>query len=367
LRQSVVLLASYAPSLISFRGPLLGALKQRDYDVIAAGPPCAATQAALEALGVRYEPVVGMRTSTNPIGDVAYLLRLARLLRRTRPKALISYTAKPVIWGSLAASLVAIENRFAIITGVGSILMRSRRTLLGSVLQGLYRTSLRTCQRVAFQNPDDRGEFIAQGLVPAERTFQVNGSGVQLDHYQPAALPSQPVFLLIARLLADKGIREYAVAARQLKARHPQARFRLAGWFDENPTALSRAEVDGWVQAGFIEYAGRLQDVRPEIAAAQVYVLPSYREGTPRTVLEAMAMGRAIVTTDTPGCRETVKNEWNGLLVEPRDAEGLAAAMERFIVDPALAATMGQRSRELAVEKYDANKVANDLLTGFGL
>jgi glycosyltransferase involved in cell wall biosynthesis len=121
------------------------------------------------------------------------------------------------------------------------------------------------------------------------------------------------------------------------------------------------------VQAGFIEYAGRLQDVRPEIAAAQVYVLPSYREGTPRTVLEAMAMGRAIVTTDTPGCRETVKNEWNGLLVEPRDAEGLAAAMERFIVDPALAATMGQRSRELAVEKYDANKVANDLLTGFGL
>jgi glycosyltransferase involved in cell wall biosynthesis len=367
LRQPVLLLASYAQSLLTFRGPLLVALQRRGYEVIAAGPPCARTASALQAMGIRYEPVPGMRTSTNPVGDVAYFLRLAALFRRTKPKAIIAYTAKPVIWGSLAATLARIEKRFAIITGVGSILMRTRRTLLGTLLSRLYRLSLDTCQRIAFQNPDDRSEFIAQGLVKAERTFRVNGSGVQLDHYQPALLPGQPVFLLIARLLVDKGIREYASAARALKSRYPHARFRLAGWFDANPTALSRAEIEGWVSEGYIEYAGHLDDVRPDMASALVYVLPSYREGTPRTVLEAMAMGRAIVTTDVPGCRETVKHEWNGLLVEPRDVDGLAAAMERFILDPQLAATMGMRSRELAVEKYDADKVATELLQGFGL
>jgi glycosyltransferase involved in cell wall biosynthesis len=367
MRQSVVLLASYARSLLTFRGPLLVALQRRGYEVIGVGPPCAETAAALQAMGIRFEPVVGMRTSTNPIGDIAYLVRLTALLWRIRPKAIISYTAKPVIWGSLAATVARVENRFAIITGVGSILMRSQRTLLGSLLKSLYRISLGTCQRIAFQNPDDRSEFIEQGLVRAERTFQVNGSGVQLDHYQRALPPHQPVFLLIARLIADKGIREYAAAARMLKLRFPHARFRLAGWFDANPTAMSREEVDGWVREGFIEYAGHLEDVRPEIAGALVYVLPSYREGTPRTVLEAMAMGRAIVTTDAPGCRETVKHEWNGLLVKPKDVGELATAMERFILDPMLAVTMGQRSRELAVGKYDAGVVASELLLGFGL
>jgi glycosyltransferase involved in cell wall biosynthesis len=367
LSRSVVLLASYAPSLLTFRGPLLVALQRRGYDVIAAGPPSDAAAAALEKMGIRYEPVSGMRTSTNPVGDLAYFARLAAMLRRTRPRAIISYTAKPVVWGSLAATVVGIESRFAIITGVGTILMRGRRSFLGGLLRRLYRMSLATCQRVAFQNPDDRREFIEQGMAKADRAFQVNGSGVQLDHYQPVPPPREPVFLLIARLLADKGIREYAAAARKLKASYPQARFRLAGWFDENPTALSRAEVEGWVNQGFIEYAGHLDDVRPDIAGARVYVLPSYREGTPRTVLEAMAMGRAIITTDVPGCRETVKHEWNGLLVNAKDPDGLAAAMERLILDPELTATMGKRSLELAVEKYDADKVANELLRGFGL
>jgi glycosyltransferase involved in cell wall biosynthesis len=367
MSQSVVLLASYAQSLLAFRGPLLRALQNRGYDVIAAGPPCAETAAALQALGVRYEAVPGMRTSTNPFGDIAYFLRLVAMFRRIKPVAVISYTAKPVIWGSLAAAFAGVAGRFAIITGVGSILMRERPSLLGTVLKRLYSVSLRKCQRVAFQNPDDLGEFIAQGLVDAQKTFRVNGSGVQLDHYLAAPLPDAPVFLLIARLLADKGIREYAEAARLVKSRHPHARFRLVGWFDANPTALSREEVDRWVKAGYIEYAGHLADVRPELADARVYVLPSYREGTPRTVLEAMAIGRAIVTTDAPGCRETVKPDWNGVLVRPKDAEQLAAAMERFILDPSLARVMGKRSRELVVERYDSARVAGDLLQGFGL
>jgi glycosyltransferase involved in cell wall biosynthesis len=367
MTRSVLVLASYAPSLLNFRGPLLAALQGRGYEVIAAAPPCAETAAGLLAMGIRYEPVSGNRTSTNPLQDIVYLLRLVVLFGRIKPSAVIAYTAKPVIWGSLAAKLVGIGNRFAIITGVGSILMRSRPKMLGSVLSRLYALSLAVCQRVAFQNPDDQWEFIDRGLVDAGRSFLVSGSGVQLSHYQPAPLPERAVFLLIARLLADKGIREYATAARILKARFPTASFRLVGWFDENPTALSREEVGEWVKGGYIEYGGHVHDVRPEIAGALVYVLPSYREGTPRTVLEAMAMGRAVVTTDAPGCRETVKHAWNGFLVKPRDSVELTAAMERFLVEPSLAVIMGERARELAVKKYDATAVANDLLRGFGL
>lgn len=368
-RRVVVVLASYAPSLVLFRAALLTALTRRNYRVVAAGPPCADTEHKLRTMGVEYARVVGSRTSLNPVGDVSYFLRLTALLRRLRPVAIISYTAKPVIWGSLAATVAGVSRRLAMVTGIGSILADRDGATRGiaRILMLLYRAALGACHRVAFQNPDDQADFIAQRLVAPGKCFQVNGSGVPLEQFKAAPVPQQPVFLLIARLIADKGIREYAAAARVLKQRFPAARFRLVGWFDENPTALRREEVDEWVALGHIEYAGHLSDVRPEIAAAMVYVLPSYREGTPRTVLEAMAMGRAIVTTDVPGCRQTVQDGSNGYLVPARDVDALAAAMERFLLNPSLAVTMGERSRELALSKFDADKVALHLVEGFGL
>jgi glycosyltransferase involved in cell wall biosynthesis len=169
---------------------------------------------------------------------------------------------------------------------------------------------------------------------------------------------------MIARLLADKGVREYAAAARMVHARHPATRFALAGWFDDNPSSISRAEAEAWVSQGDIEYLGALEDVRPAIAAARVYVLPSYREGTPRTVLEAMAMGRPVITTDVPGCRETVRNGVNGLLVPPGNAAALADAMCRFIVEPALAPAMGVQGRAIAEQRYDARRVACETADG---
>lgn len=368
-RRVIVVLASYAPSLILFRAPLLAALTRRNYRVVAAGPPCADTAQKLRAMGVEYVGVAGSRTGLNPVRDVSYFLRLTALLRRLRPVAIISYTAKPVIWGSLAARAARVSRRLAMVTGIGSILADRDRAASGlaRILMLLYRVALGACHRVAFQNPDDLAEFVEHGLVARDKCFQVNGSGVQLEHFKETPVSQQPVFLLIARLIADKGIREYAGAARALKQRFPAARFRLVGWFDENPTALRKEEVDEWVALGYIEYAGHLTDVRPEIAAAMVYVLPSYREGTPRTVLEAMAMGRAIVTTDVPGCRQTVQDGCNGYLVPARDVDALTSALERFLMNPSLAVTMGQRSREIALSKFDANKVALHLVEGFGL
>jgi len=174
-------------------------------------------------------------------------------------------------------------------------------------------------------------------------------------------------FLLIARLLRDKGIREYAEAAAHLRQAHPDAEFHLVGPHDSNPEAIGEAEVLAWQRAGQIIWHGRLDDVRPAIAAAGVYVLPSYREGTPRSVLEAMSMGRPVITTDAPGCRETVEDGVNGYLVPVRDADALAAAMERFLVDPDLVRRMGARSRAIAVEKYDVHKVNAVMLEAMGL
>ena len=364
--RTVVILASYAESLLNFRGPLLQALQVSGYRVLACAPECAATREKLSQMGIEFFGTPLRRASIDPFSDLGYFLRVIALLRRQRPIAIISYTAKPVIWGSMAARVAGIAKICAMITGVGSAMMMSKGAT-SRALAALYRLALHTCERVAFQNPDDEAEFVRRGLVSPTQAFRVNGSGVLLDHFVPAPLPHDPVFLLIGRLLADKGIREYSAAARVLKQKYPNARFRLAGWFDNNPSALRREEVEGWVREGIIEYAGRLEDVRPELTKALVYVLPSYREGTPRTVLEAMAMGRPVITTDAPGCRETVRHDWNGWLVPPRDSQQLASAMERFIVTPRLAEQMGRNSRALAVSRFDANVVAKELLAGFGL
>jgi glycosyltransferase involved in cell wall biosynthesis len=200
----------------------------------------------------------------------------------------------------------------------------------------------------------------------------VNGSGVDLDKFVVKPLPDYATegavrFLFIGRLLGDKGVREYAEAARLLQLTHQQVRCVLVGWIDSNPNAITQAELDGWVADGRIEFWGRLTDVRPAIAACSVFVLPSYREGTPRTVLEAMAMGRAIVTTDAPGCRETVIHGENGFLVPVQDSVALAEAMRRFIDEPFLHQTMGTRSRQLAEEMYDVHKVNAVMLEGMDL
>lgn len=231
----------------------------------------------------------------------------------------------------------------------------------------LYRRATNHNRRVIFQNPDDRDDFIAAGcLAEAQKAALVNGSGVDISYFQSTSLPEAPVFLLIARLLWSKGIREYVGAALKVREQVPHARFQLAGFLDEGPDAVTDAELGGWIKAG-IEYLGPLEDIRPAMAGASVYVLPSYREGTPRTVLEAMAMGRPVITTDAPGCRETVRNGVNGLLVPTRDVDSLAAAMTILAEDSAVRSAMGAEARRIAEEKYAADAVAMSVLAHLSL
>jgi glycosyltransferase involved in cell wall biosynthesis len=357
-----LLVASYADSIPVFRGPLLKALTSVGWEVHVAAPGLDAMTdlcAALRANGITPHEIPLRRTGTNPISDIALLFALIRLMHRLRPDAILAYTIKPVVYGMLAASLCGVPRRFALVTGLGYAFTGERSGWMRSVATAMYRFALRHAHKVFFQNPDDERDFRRAGiLAKAMPSVVVNGSGVDVDAYAFGGVrPEPPVFLMIGRLLGDKGVREYAEAARRVKAKEPGARFQMVGWIDTNPDAISQSELDAWIAEGTLEFLGKLDDVRPALAGSMAYVLPSYREGTPRTVLEAMAMGRPIITTDAPGCRETVIDGENGFLVPVGSVDALVAAMHRFIDDPTLAARMGRRSRELAEEKYDVRKV----------
>ncbi len=371
-----LLLASYPESLLTFRGPLLDALLAQGHTVHVGAPELrlgSPMVQKLEARGLQTHSIPMRRTGTNPLTDLVTLLHLHRLMRQIHPDCVLGYTIKPVIYGSLAAWLASVPNRFALITGLGYSFQgqedgADERVLLRSLVQWLYGLALNHSHKVFFQNPDDQTLFrTRQILSPVIPSLVVNGSGVDVDEYTPAPLPPAPRFLMIARLLADKGLREYVAAARLVRTRHPEALFSLVGWIDENPSAITQAELDAWQAEGVIRYLGKLDDVRPAIADCNVYVLPSYREGTPRTVLEAMAMARAVITTDAPGCRETVIDGDNGFLVPVKAVDALAEAMMRFVEDPRLAVSMGRRSRLIAEEKYDVRRVNAMLMQEMGL
>jgi len=372
--KTFLLIASFPDSLIKFRGPLLRALVAKGLDVHVAAPDLADVpdiRTELEALGITLHDISLKRTGTNPVADLATVAELWRLMRRIRADYVLGYTIKPVIYGSMAAWLANVPNRFALVTGLGYAFTgdaSGKRGLLRKLIQRLYRFGLSKSRKVFFQNPDDEALFRQLGLLPADiPSCVVNGSGVDVADYALAPLPEKPSFLLIARLLGDKGVREYAQAARKVKAQYPDAVFRLVGWIDDNPDAISQQELDGWVNTGTVEFLGKLADVRPAIADCNVYVLPSYREGTPRTVLEAMAMGRPVITTDAPGCRETVTDGDNGFLVPVQAVNELAAAMVKFIENPELVAGMGERSRLVAEQKYDVHRVNEFMLGEMGV
>lgn len=371
-----LLIAGFPDSLLIFRGHLINSLLASGLQVHVAAPDLpedSVIRARLKAKGIVVHNIPLRRTGMNPLSDLGTLLYLWRLMRSIRPRFVMGYTIKPVIYGSLAAWLARVPIRFALITGLGYAFQGrddayNKRRLLHSLVQGLYKLALYTTHKVFFQNPDDEGLFRSLGILPPiVPSHVVNGSGVDITAYSPAPLPNGLCFLLIARLLGDKGVREFAQAARQIHRRHPNVVFNLVGWLDENPDAITQQELDSWVADGSMNYLGRLNDVRPAIAACNVYVLPSYREGTPRTVLEAMAMGRAVITTNAPGCRETVIDGDNGYLVPVQSVDALVAAMQQFIQYPSLAYRMGQRSRKIAEDKYDVHKVNAVMLHEMGI
>ncbi len=356
----IMIVAGLGVSLVLFRGDLIKSWLKKGFKVVAAAPGTD-VMVRVEDMGAIYRSIPLSRTGLNPFLDLILLFRLILLLKKEKPDFLFCYTAKPVIFGSLAAFFNRQVRVFAMITGLGYSFSNVSRKglLLRKTVILLYRLSLYRSEKVFFQNPDDRDDFLKFKITRSEKTVLTNGSGVNIDYFSPVPLPEAPVcFLMIARLLIEKGVAEYVQAACIVKKKQPQVRFVLLGWsFADNPSAIGQVQVELWKREGIVEIYGETNDVRPYIAEASVYVLPSYREGTPRTVLEAMAMGRPIITSDAPGCRETVMDGVNGFLVPVKDSSALAKTMERLIGKPELLAQMGIESRKLAEKKYDVRKV----------
>lgn len=282
----------------------------------------------------------------------------------------MSYTIKPVIYGSLAARLAGIKNIYSLVTGLGYAFTErnSKARLINKIVRTLLKIALKYNKTVFFQNPDDKDLFTDKHLLTSpEQACIVNGSGVDLNYYSRQQLPAQTSFLLISRLIKSKGIIEYVNAAKIVKEKYPHIKFQLAGWIDSNPSAIKQTLLDEWVDSGVIDFLGRLDDVRPALKECSIYVLPSYREGTPRTVLEAMATGRPVITTDTPGCRETVQDGFNGYLVPVKSIEELSQKMLLLIENSELAIKMAENSYTVAQEKYDVHKVNYEIMSKMNL
>jgi glycosyltransferase involved in cell wall biosynthesis len=351
-------------NLFNFRSGLIQSLVSHGYEVIAVAP---ADEYApqLAALGCRFVPLPMDNKGTNPGRDLMLLWRFFRLMRKERPDVFLGYTVKPNVYGSLAAhvsGVPAINN----VAGLGTVFIKGG--WLNWLVRALYRLALARSRKVFFQNEDDRQLFITGGLVDGALADRLPGSGIDLKKFEPASLPgrSQIRFLLIARMLWDKGVGEYVEAARLLKSRGLNAEVCLLGFLDvQNPAAISKSQMDEWIAEGVVRYLGVSDNVREEIAQADCIVLPSfYREGTPRTLLEAAAMARPIITTDSVGCRDVVDDGVNGFLCRPRDAWDLADKMERMInMSQAEGEAMGQRGREKVEREFDEKIVTDKYLS----
>ena len=363
----VALVMNSASGMKILRLDLIRFLQSLRHRVTAVCPSDSAAWANFEPIGLHHENWKVSRDGMNPIREVLSILRLRRLLTRIQPDVILCFTPKAVLLGSLAARRLPQSNVFSILTGLGFLFGRDGHLpkLLAPMIHTLFRHALKRNRLVFFQNPDDLELFVSRRIVPRNQTHRIFGSGVDTRRFVPR-IPREPqdntVFLMISRLICAKGVLEYIEAARILKHEGRPAKFRLLGPFDKHPTAVDPAAVSTATRSGVIEYCGTTDDVRPYIRDADVFVLPSYYgEGTPRSSLEAMAMGKPIVTTDSPGCRETVVQGRNGYLVPIRDPIALANAMRELIGNRERIQSMGLRSRGIAEDLYDVQKVNSDL------
>ncbi len=365
----VVIIGNLSRCLITFRGPLIKEMIENGHDVIACAPDAPENiKEELNKLGASYHDISLDRTGMNFLQDLRGILNMVRFLKRVKPDVVLTYTIKPNIYGSISANIAKVPMVGSIITGLGHPFSDSASVILKLATVFLYRLAITKKHVMFFQNRDDMDLFLEKKIVDKQnRLVLINGSGVDIKYFSSKKLPAQISFLLIARLLKEKGVREYAEAAKILKKKYPDIVFRLVGPIKDDRFHITQDELDQWVKEGRIEFLGFLDDVRNAVEDAFVYVLPSYREGTPRSVLEAMAMSRPIITTDAPGCRETVIDGVNGFLIPVGDSEALAKAMEKFILQPSMGHMMASASRRIAEEKFDVEKVNHVILDNLGL
>jgi len=362
-KKHIMFCANSAWNIVNFRLPLMRYLADLGYRVSAAAPPNGYEEACRE-VGFDFFPFQMSRKGTNPLTDLRTCFSLKKIFRRERPDLVCNFTVKPDIYGTIAAAacrIPAVNN----ISGLGTVFIT--HSFVTGLVKKLYRYSQKRAAKVFFQNVDDLSQFLEHGLVPEEKTGILPGSGIDLERFAPADpdgysgsnVQSTCTFLLIGRMLGDKGVREYVEAARIITAERRDGQFMLLGPLDHhNRTAIGPNELEEWSISGVVRYLGAAEDVRSHIAAADCVVLPSYREGTPRTLLEAAAMGKPIVATDVPGCRQVVDEAVTGYLCRPYSADSLAGAIRKILnLRPRERYDMGMRGRKKMEREYDQRLV----------
>jgi glycosyltransferase involved in cell wall biosynthesis len=366
-----MVLASLAPSLIYFRGDLIKALIAQNFTVYAAAPNMdAETSKILQSYGANPVEVTMQRTGMNPLKDIKTIFSIKKVLKENQIDILFPYTIKPVIYGSIAASLLNIST-FSLITGLGYTFSATsfKSKVLQKFSQFLYRKALSKNKVVIFQNTDDHQLFIDKKVMTKSQPFAiVSGSGVNLDEYRFRRKPNtgeKIIFVFVARLIREKGINLFLEAAKHLKVKYPNTEFHVFGGLTVNsPSRIDEKVLNNYIDKGYIVYQGEQDNIQDYLFNSDVFVLPTfYREGIPRSSLEALSVGMPIIITDSPGCRETVIDEENGILIETQNLDALMNAMEFFIKAPSNIEKMGIKSREYAEKRFDVNIVNNDLIT----
>ncbi|OEK05648.1 glycosyltransferase family 4 protein [Roseivirga misakiensis] len=360
-----LLIGGFASSLINFRGPLLRALTLK-FDVYATAPFVDQdTRLKVEALGVTCISNNFERTGLNPIKDLLAFRQLKQEIRAIKPDYVLAYTIKPVIFGLMASGKKNVK-KYALITGRGSGFDSNtfKAQTIRSIVKRLYKRSLSNVEGIIFQNSNDEIFFIEESIISKNANSTViEGTGVDLAYYHASKSKNREdldkiKFLFVARLIKEKGIPELFEATKQLKKYYDNFEVQLLGWVDPNPGGISKEEIEAMDATGVITYLGTTDDIRPFMDNADVFVLPTYyNEGLPRTIQEAMAMSKPIITTDHPGCRETVVEGENGFLVPTKNADVLRDRMEYFIKTPQAIRSMGIASLSMAREKFDVNKI----------
>jgi glycosyltransferase involved in cell wall biosynthesis len=362
----ILVIGAYPQSIISFRGHLIKSFIGAGHTVtVMTAEASEEVVAQVELLGADFRAFTVQRNGLNPLADFQTLFQLRHALIEIAPDKVLAYTIKPIIWGGIATKFIKKIEFYPMVTGLGYAFYTDtfKRKVVNFIVKKLYKFALSDAKKVIFQNNDNMNVFVQNGLTHSEKCHRVYGSGVDIDLFKSHSLPSKGVsFLLIARLLGDKGIREYAEAAKRIKHIYPEVSFELLGPYDTSPDSISKTEINSWHHSGILNYLGETNNVLPFIQNCNIFTLPSYHEGLPRTVLEAMAVGRPILTTDAPGCRDTVVENKNGFLVPVKDSEALFQKMKWFIEHPESWERMAVESRELVSEYFDVKKVNSSIL-----
>lgn len=356
----IAVLSSHTPSLFWFRVDMMKSFLARGHEVYALGNEAEADWTdRFSNLGITYRKIDVQRNGTNPIMDLKSIGSIKSVLNEIMPDKIFTYQAKTIIYGTIAANKLGITEVYPLIAGLGSIFLNNdfKTKVIRTVLMNEYKYSMRKCPSIFFQNYDDLDTFKKRKTINKQRTAMLHGSGVNLDKFKVQPMPEKFGFLCISRLIRDKGVFEYLEACERIKKNNPNVRCLLVGPYDSNPSSLKPEELQRFIDNGIIEYFGEQSDVVPYLAQCNVYVLPSYREGTPKTVLEAMSCGRPCITTDAPGCRETVDNNVNGILVSVKDVDKLVDAMQYMIDHPNEIKEMSKQGRKKAESVFDVKKV----------